>query len=75
MAEIINTQSAAYQQYLTGLDTIRTYYTPKLKIFAKLPRAKQKLWLQRDPLLRKLLRLSFDLTEWASQFTKETEND
>jgi hypothetical protein len=61
MAETIDTSSPQYQAYLNGIDTIRAYYTPKLKLFAKMPRDKQKLWLQRDPLLRKLLKLSFDL--------------
>jgi len=64
---VIDTQSPQYQQYLNGIDTIGTYYAPRLKLFAKLPVEKKKLWLQKDPLLRKLLKLSYDLHECEVQ--------
>lgn len=72
---ILNTQSAQYQQYLTGLQAIIDFYKPKLVLFEKLPPAKKKLWLQRDPLFRKLLKMSFGLSEWASEFRTEVQND
>ncbi len=71
----IDTQSAQYQNYLTGLQNLIDFYKPKLVLFAKLPRDKQKLWLQKDPLLRKLLKTAFGIAEWAEDFRKETEND
>lgn len=71
----IDTQSQQYQNYLTGLDNLKAYYAPKLVLFAKLPKAKKKLWLQRDPLLRKFLKISLSVAEWASQFREEIKND
>jgi len=75
MAINIDTTAPAYQQYLNGLDSLRTLMTPRFKVFAKLPRDKQKLWLQRDPLFRKLLKMGLDISEWSEQFKEDTVND
>jgi len=75
MAINIDTTAQAYIKYLNGLDDLRTLMTPRFVMFAKLPRAKQKLWLQRDPLFRKLLKMGLDVAEWAEQFKEDTAND
>ena len=75
MAIDINTQSAAYQQYLNGFENLRQLMKPRLALFAKLPRAKQRLWLQKDPLFRKLLKNALQLAEWAERLREEVEND
>jgi len=75
MAITIDTQSAQYQQYLNGLQNLIDFYKPKLALFEKLPKDKQKLWLQKDPLLRKFLKVSLWLAKWAAQFSQEVEND
>lgn len=72
---IINTQSPAYQQYLTGFENLRELMKPRLVMFAKLPKDKQRLWLQKDPLFRKLLKSALRLAEWAEQFKEDIEND
>ncbi len=64
MANIdIDTTSQAYQKLLDGVGTLRTLLTPRFKVFVKLPRAKQLLWLQQDPLLKAVLRLVRDVVK------------
>ena len=64
MADIdIDTTSQQYQNLLTGVGTLRTLLTPRFKVFVKLPRDKQLLWLQRDPLLKAVLRLVRDVNK------------
>ena len=75
MAINIDTTTQAYQKYLDGLDNLRTLMTPRFVMFAKLPEAKQKLWLQRDPLFRKLLKMGLDIAAWAEQFKEDIAND
>ncbi len=71
----IDTTSSQYQQYLNGLDGLRTLMAPRFKLFAKLPKDKQKLWLQKDPLLRKILKNGLIVAEWAERFKEDTVND
>ena len=71
----INTTSVQYQQYLNGLSNLRTLMVPRFKLFAKLSKDKQKLWLQKDPLFRKILKMSLTVAEWAEQFKGDIEND
>lgn len=71
----IDTTSAQYQQYLTGLTGLRTLMAPRFALFKKLPPAKQKIWLQKDPLFRKILKISLIVGKWAGQFEEEIEND
>ncbi len=71
----INTQSAQYQQYLTGLQNLIDFYKPKFAMFKKLPRSKQKLWLQKDPLFRKILKMGVVVGEWATEYREEVQND
>ncbi len=59
----IDTTSAQYQNLLTGMGTLRTLLTPRFKVFVKLPRAKQKDWLGRDPLLKEVVRLVRDVNK------------
>lgn len=75
MALQIDTTSAQYQQYLTGLGNLRVLMAPRFKLFAKLPRDKQRMWLQKDPLFRKVLKMSLRVAEWAEQFKEDIEND
>ena len=75
MTTIIDTTSAQYQQYLNGFVGLRTLMVPRFKLFAKLPRDKQKLWLQKDPLFRKILKTGLVVAEWAEQFRSEVQND
>ena len=58
MAITINTRSAKYQNYLSGLASLRVDAMPRLKQFSKLSTAKQIWWLQRDPLMRKLIKFA-----------------
>lgn len=58
MALNIDTTKLAYQAQLSGFDTLQYHMIPKLKMFAKLPEEKQRWWLQRDPLLRKIIRFA-----------------
>ena len=71
----IDTTSVQYQQYFDGLTSLRTLMAPRFKLFAKLPRAKQKIWLQKDPLFRKLLKMGRDVSEWSEQFKEDIQND
>lgn len=71
----IDTTSAQYQQYLNGLSGLKTLMASRFKLFAKLPKAKQKIWLQKDPLFRKILKISLTVAEWAEQFKEDIEND
>lgn len=72
---IINTQSAQYQQYLTGLQNLIDYYKPKFILFKKLPKSKQKLWLRKDPLFRKLIKVGIYVSSWSIDYESEVEND
>ncbi len=71
----IDTTSAQYQQYLNGLNGLRVLMAPRFALFKKLPLAKKKLWLQKDPLFRKILKLSLKVAEWAEEMKAEIEND
>ncbi len=57
----IDTTSGQYQQLLAGLDTLRTTLAPRIKILLQLPSDKQRVWLQRDPLLRRTILLAQQL--------------
>ena len=64
MADVtIDTTSAQYLNLLSGVGTLRTLLAPRFKVFVKLPRDKQILWLQRDPLLKEVLRLVRDVNK------------
>ena len=71
----IDTTSAQYQQYLNGLAGLRTMMVPRFALFKKLPIAKKKLWLQKDPLFRKILKTSLIVAEWAEEMKEEVRND
>jgi len=59
MANItIDTTSQQYQQLLNGLGTLRTVLAPRVKLLMKLPEDKRLLVLQRDPLLRRTLKMA-----------------
>ncbi len=71
----IDTTSQQYQQYLNGLSNLRTLMAPRFALFKKLPLAKKKLWLKKDPLFRKILKTSLIVAEWAEEMRGEVEND
>lgn len=71
----IDTTSAQYQQYLNGLSGLRTLMAPRFVLFKKLSIAKKKLWLQKDPLFRKILKMSLIVAEWAEEMKVEVQND
>lgn len=71
----IDTTSQQYQQYLTGLDSLRTLMAPRFALFKKLPASKQKQWLQKDPLFRKIIKMGVLVGNWAEQFKGDVEND
>ena len=75
MALNIETTSQQYQQYLNGLASLRTLMTPRFKLFGKLPQDKQKTWLQKDPLFRKILKMGLDISKWSEQFREDIQND
>ena len=53
----IDTTDAQYVELLDAVQTLRPMIAARLKLFVRLPRTKQRQWLQRDPLLRAVLRL------------------
>ena len=71
----IDTTSTQYQQYLTDLQNLIDFYKPKFELFKKLPRSKQVLWLEKDPLFRKLIKVGVYIGGWAAQFRDEVQND
>ena len=73
----IDTTNPQYQQYLNGLDSLRTLMLPRLRAFDKLGEAKQRWWLQRDPLLRKLLKTTSIINKHilADSWMEEIQND
>jgi hypothetical protein len=72
----INTQSAQYQQYMTGLANLRTDMLPRLRAFKRLGPEKQRWWLQRDPLLRRLIKLGLIVSKHVPNIMdREVEND
>lgn len=77
MAVNIDTTNPQYQQYLNGLNDLRTLIVPQLKAFATLGEEKQRWWLQRDPLLRKLLKISALVNKHivADSWREEIQND
>jgi hypothetical protein len=77
MAINIDTTSAKYQNYLTGLANLKTDMLPRLKAFTKLSREKQTWWLERDPLLRRLIKLGVIMNKFLDiiDYQQEVEND
>jgi hypothetical protein len=72
MADInIDTTSPQYVQLLNGLGTLRTVLAPRIQLLRQLPRDKQKAWLQRDPLLRRTIKLAQTLGEIISEELEE----
>lgn len=71
----IDTTSILYQKYFTGLTNLRIVMAPRFALFKKLPIAKKKLWLKKDPLFRKILKMSLKVAEWAEEMKAEVEND
>lgn len=59
----IDTSSPQYQNLLAGIGTLRTMLAPRFKVFIKLPRPKQIVWLQRDPLFRAVTQLVRDVNK------------
>lgn len=56
MADItIDTSSPQYVQLLDGIGTLRTVLAPRIKLLRQLPREKRLQWLQRDPLMRRMI--------------------
>lgn len=73
----IDTTSARYQSYLTGLTSLKEDMLPRFKAFSKLSREKQLWWLQRDPLMKRILKFSIVIGKWvnAQGFTGDVRND
>jgi hypothetical protein len=77
MAINIDTTAAVYQTAIANLDTLRTVMAPRIKTFGKLSRTKQLWWLQRDPLMRKLIRASYEVCKQVDvwSYLEETSSD
>lgn len=77
MAVNIDTTSQQYQKYLDGLDELRVLMLPRFKAFDKLGEEKQRWWLQRDPLMRKLLKTALIINKHiiADSWMEEIQND
>lgn len=60
---VVDTTSQEYQNLLAGVGRLRSLLAPRFKLFVKLPRPKQLEWLQRDPLLREVIRLVRDVNK------------
>ncbi len=71
----IDTTDNEYNKLYDGIATLRTHMAPKLALFARLPRAKQKQWLRKDRLLRRTIKLAVDLSKWAEQFSMDVQDD
>jgi len=59
----INTQSAQYQNYLTGLRNLKTFYAPRIVEYFNLPEEAQVAWRAADPILNGLLTMAEKITE------------
>lgn len=59
----IDTRNPQYVSLLDGLATLRDVLAPQIKLLRQLPRDKQRAWLQRDPLLRRAIRLALELRD------------
>jgi len=68
---VISSQDAQYQSLCTGLDTLQTVMTPRLKLFKKLPLSAKKQWLKKDILLRKTLKLLRDGADYIEAAREE----
>lgn len=77
MALDIDTTSARYQNYMTGLSNLKEDMLPLFKAFSKLSREKQLWWLQRDPLMRRILKFNIIIGKWvnAQGFAEDVQND
>lgn len=77
MALNIDTTSQKYQDYLTGLTNLRTEMLPRFKAFKQLSKLRQRWWLQRDPLMRKLVKMALIINKHiqAKNFVGDVEND
>lgn len=73
----IDTTSAKYQNYMTGLSNLKKDMLPQFEAFSKLSREKQRWWLQRDPLMRRVLKFMIMLNKWvdAQGFMENVEDD
>ncbi|MCK5610253.1 hypothetical protein KAR91_50740 [Candidatus Pacearchaeota archaeon] len=71
----IDTTSQQYQNYLAGLTGLRQMLAPSLDMFAKLPRAEKKKWLQMDPLMRKVFKTGLIVAKYVEEFREDVEND
>ena len=58
---VVDTTSQEYRNLLGGVGRLRSLLAPRFKLFVKLPRPKQREWLQRDPLLKEVIRLVRDV--------------
>ena len=67
----IDTTAGQYQALLSGIGTLRTVMTPRLKLLKKLPYGKQKTWVQHDPLLKATLKLGLDLAAYLEKLQDE----
>jgi len=77
MAINIDTTSTQYQQYMNGLASLRTFMLPRFKVFHKLSLEKQKWWLARDPLMRRVLKMGLIINKLTNPngFETEVEDD
>ncbi len=77
MADInIDTTSGQYQNLLSGLGTLRTVLAPRIALMKKMlkqegGRAKVRNWLQRDPLLRRVIIMSQKLSDFINEDLEE----
>lgn len=62
MADItIDTNDPQYRQLLAGLANLRNALAPRITFLRQLSREKQLQWVQRDPLLRRVILLAREL--------------
>ncbi len=54
---IIDTTSNQYQQLYIGLATLTDVLSPRIKMLGKLSTDKQVAWIQKDPLLKRYLKM------------------
>jgi len=67
----IDTTSQLYTNLVNGLDTLEDQILARAPLFMKLNTDQKKLWLQRDPLLKKTLQFIIKYSEHAERIKEK----
>ena len=67
MSVTIDTTANQYQNRLSKLNDIMDDYRPLLRKVSKLPDDQRQFWIDRDPILRRLIRIGFRVQKLMGQ--------